>query len=225
MNRFVIFLLLLTVCFAQPHEEQGLPFGVPVTRFSVSGRDYLFESDPEKKNPKWVLEYLTINNLAKRANRAGIPFRIDPKVPVWAQTHAQDYTGTGYDRGHMSPADDNTQCKEAMEACLYMTNMAPQAPDVNRIVWLHFEEHVRRKLLSGDYLKCWVLSVPIYSSKSETLCDETWIPSMFGKSVLGVTKDGKFETTCWIVPNKQGLDQHKDYSVSEAEFERKAKMV
>ena len=53
-----------------------------------------------------------------------------------------DYTNTGYDRGHMVPAADADEPIEMSETFL-MTNMTPQLPSVNRVAWKNLEERVR----------------------------------------------------------------------------------
>lgn len=53
-----------------------------------------------------------------------------------------DYTNTGYDRGHMAAAANADDPIEMSETFL-MTNMTPQLPNVNRIVWKNIEERTR----------------------------------------------------------------------------------
>ena len=54
----------------------------------------------------------------------------------------EDYTNTGYDRGHMTPAADSNSDKQMSETFL-MTNMTPQLPSVNRVAWRLLEDRVR----------------------------------------------------------------------------------
>lgn len=53
-----------------------------------------------------------------------------------------DYTNTGYDRGHMVPAADADDPNEMSDTFL-MTNMTPQLPSVNRVAWKNLEDRVR----------------------------------------------------------------------------------
>ena len=57
---------------------------------------------------------------------------------------ADDYVGSGFDRGHLAPAADN-RCKGAdvMEESFFFTNMAPQYPGLNRGQWKNLEEWTR----------------------------------------------------------------------------------
>lgn len=54
----------------------------------------------------------------------------------------EDYTNSGYDRGHMTPAADSNSDKQMSETFL-MTNMTPQLPSVNRVAWRMLEDRVR----------------------------------------------------------------------------------
>jgi endonuclease G, mitochondrial len=67
-------------------------------------------------------------------------FKPDPAVAN-SPTPA-DYTNTGFDRGHMTPAADSANDTE-MSDTFFMTNMTPQYPNVNRIAWKALETAVR----------------------------------------------------------------------------------
>jgi len=59
--------------------------------------------------------------------------------------------GSGFDRGHLSPAADNV-CNGPviMAESFYFTNMAPQYPGLNRGQWKALEEHIRKLALTHD---------------------------------------------------------------------------
>ena len=67
-------------------------------------------------------------------------FKPDPAVAN--SPTPDDYTNTGFDRGHMTPAADSSNPTQ-MSDTFYMTNMTPQYPNVNRIAWKTLEEKVR----------------------------------------------------------------------------------
>lgn len=67
-------------------------------------------------------------------------FRADKRIAD-SPTPA-DYTNTGYDRGHMAAAANADDPIEMSETFL-MTNMTPQLPNVNRVVWKNIEERTR----------------------------------------------------------------------------------
>lgn len=79
-------------------------------------------------------------------------FRADKRVADAATP--EDYTNSGYDRGHMVPAADADAPNEMSDTFL-MTNMTPQLPSVNRVAWKNLEERVRstpfKYVVTGAY--------------------------------------------------------------------------
>ena len=53
------------------------------------------------------------------ANRKHSKFKPDPSVPVMFSAHNSDYLGSGWSRGHMSPAGDSKQSQVLCYARLY----------------------------------------------------------------------------------------------------------
>jgi len=68
----------------------------------------------------------------------------------------KDYTGSGFDRGHMAPAADN-QCSgpDAMKECFYFSNMTPQYGSLNRGDWKTLEMRTRELAQSQDSVRIW----------------------------------------------------------------------
>lgn len=64
---------------------------------------------------------------------------------------AEDYVGSGFDRGHLAPAADN-RCggADVMEESFFFTNMAPQYPGLNRGQWKNLEEWTRYLATQND---------------------------------------------------------------------------
>jgi endonuclease G len=90
----------------------------------------------------YAVEHIVPANLVKNAPRKD-DFREDPEVPAQHRQTLADYTGMGYDRGHVAPAADMTFNAQAMSESFYLTNMMPQVPGNNRGIWKYLEENVR----------------------------------------------------------------------------------
>lgn len=75
---------------------------------------------------------------------------------------ANDYTKSGFDRGHMAPAADN-QCsgKDAMTESFYFSNMVPQYGQLNRGDWKSLEMQTRELAKSLDSVKVWTGSIGV----------------------------------------------------------------
>lgn len=114
-----------------PEDIQGIP--LDYTAMSMS-------FNPELHVPNYVVWELTrdeVNGDVGRMNN----FQADPDVESSATT--ADYKGSGYDRGHMMPAADAKYSPEAMVESFYLTNICPQAPQLNQGSWKTLEEKCR----------------------------------------------------------------------------------
>ena len=67
-------------------------------------------------------------------------FRGDARVRPMVKP--QEYYGSGYDKGHLVPADD-ANTPEEMHSTFLMTNMTPQNPKLNRGSWRQLEMKTR----------------------------------------------------------------------------------
>ncbi|XP_060755786.1 endonuclease domain-containing 1 protein-like [Neoarius graeffei] len=61
-----------------------------------------------------------------------------------SQALNDDYSNTGYDRGHLNP--NSFQCEDGREATFTLTNSAPMDACFNRVHWKQWEQEVRRTL-------------------------------------------------------------------------------
>lgn len=78
-------------------------------------------------------------------------FRPDPALPAgWYQVLDNDYSGSGYDRGHMTPSGDRTRSVADNSATFLMTNIVPQLADNNQGPWNDFENYCRSLAQSGN---------------------------------------------------------------------------
>ena len=67
-------------------------------------------------------------------------FFIDQNVPAECQQKTANAYGHGYDRGHQVPANHLDSSEAAIKATNSMTNILPQAANMNRGAWLQTEE-------------------------------------------------------------------------------------
>ena len=68
--------------------------------------------------------------------------------PDWYRVQSFDFTGSGFDRGHMVPnADRDKETSIPInQATFLMTNMLAQAPDNNQGPWAALENYLRTLL-------------------------------------------------------------------------------
>jgi endonuclease G len=140
-------------------ENSPLYWGNPSDsiRDPAASQNYLIEKkqfticyNSQSLTPNWVAWHLAASDLGE-ADRAD-SFRPDPELPKeWYAVRKNDYKFTyyGFDRGHICPSADRTATTEDNSITFLMTNMVPQAPDNNRIVWVALEKYERELVLAG----------------------------------------------------------------------------
>ena len=112
---------------------------------------YALSYDRDRGDPNWVSWHLSADWLgsAPRQN----DFRADTTLPAgWYRVQGTDYSGSGYDRGHMCPSADRTLTVADNSATFLMTNMIPQAPDNNQGPWAALESYCRSLVGAGNEL-------------------------------------------------------------------------
>lgn len=225
----------------QGHAENSpLFFGNPSDSIAdtAAAENYLMEKpqfticyNSETLNPNWVAWHLAASDLGE-ADRADT-FRPDTELPAgWYAVRKNDYKFTyyGFDRGHICPSADRTANTEDNSMTFLMTNMVPQAPDNNRIVWVALEKFEREQVLAGK--EAYIFAGPYGKGGSGdkgyfeeipvTLKDGTElsivVPSHTWKIILFMpegendferaTRSGQTEIIAVNVPNEKGCGKN-----------------
>lgn len=116
----------------------------------------------------------------------------DPRVPD--SPKPQDYTKSGWDRGHLSAASNTSYPKTIQESFL-MTNIAPQSAELNRGLWKTLEGYAK---LRGHHQKVLVISGTYFEScYTPKWFNNIAIPDGFWK-VIAI--EGR-EPLAWKFPN------------------------
>lgn len=103
---------------------------------------YALAYDGSAGEPRWVSWRVTAADLGTAPRKRD--FDPDATLPAGfdaVTTHV--YNGSGFDRGHLCPHSDRAASVEMSYATFVMTNIIPQAPNVNRKAWAQFEEYCR----------------------------------------------------------------------------------
>jgi len=104
-----------------------------------------------KHEPNWVSWHVGSSDLGSTARQDD--FRADTTLPSgWYQVTASEFSGSGFDRGHMCPSADRTSTVANNSATFLMSNMIPQAPNNNEITWANLEEYSRSLVSAGNEL-------------------------------------------------------------------------
>ena len=143
-------------------------------------------------NPLWVEYALTPvdENMPhlKRPNHFQTDWRSINRVDH------EDYTKSGYDRGHNAPnhAMSMLYGRYGQADSFLMTNVSPQKQKLNQQVWQRLEE-MELSFFAKNFGKVWVITGPIFSDNSERL-SSSWrvtIPRAFYKIYVTEETDSK----------------------------------
>ena len=145
---------------------------VEYTGFNVS-----FNAD--LRIPNYVVYELTRSEVQGEEPRSN-KFLCDERVKGCPTT--TDYTGSGYDRGHMAPAADMKWSKQAMKESFYLTNICPQNHSLNSGGWKRLEEKVRAWADRDSAII--VISGPLLDGPVSRLASGVAVPTGFFKVVL-----------------------------------------
>jgi endonuclease G len=101
--------------------------------------------------PNWASWDLTASDIGSSGRSPD--FITDTNLPSdFYEVITTDYSGSGYDRGHMCPSADRTDNVTDNDLVFLMSNIIPQAPNNNEGVWGNFEDYCRTLALSGNEL-------------------------------------------------------------------------
>jgi endonuclease G len=167
---------------------------------------------------EWAAYELTREELAVVVSR-GNNFRSDPSISTGSALPA-DYAKTGYDRGHLAPAADMRFDAQAMSESFFMSNMAPQTPELNRRVWKNAEDMTRS--LAREYGRAWVVSGPVLERDDYNTIGQSAVsvPDYFYKAILFPIEEAPgYAAAAFIMPNHGPSKNHLDYLVSVDEIE------
>jgi endonuclease G len=148
-------------------------------------------------------------------------FYLDPHVPSRCQqtsTSSYKHPGTRYDRGHLVPANHLDYSKTAIRQSNYMTNVLPQAANMNRGAWLQTEEIIE---CYRDIDELLVIGGVIWGNNP---ADDFFLkshgvrtPDAFWKVIIREER-----VIAWIIPNSQQATRKRldEYLVTVEHLER-----
>lgn len=210
-------------------KESPSPINIPATKLlTVKIPDYL---DSQMKDyegftvsfneynhtPNYVAWELTASETDGPHARKGSKFRWDSDIDG-CPDH-DDYTWSGFDRGHMIPAADCKYSAQAMKDCFYMTNICPQNHSLNTGGWKKLEEACRDWALR--YNAIIIIAGPIYKNTDSQFIGEAEVrvPSGFFKVILDAHSTQP-KAIGFVYPNTSAPGEIYSYSMSVRSVEK-----
>ncbi len=158
--------------------------------------------------PDWVAWELTSDETRGHLSRDGYNFSWEPDTER-PKSAREDYSNSGWDKGHMAPAADMNWSDQTMKECFYLSNICPQDHEMNSGDWEYIESACRR--FARQYGKVWIVCGPIYDSTPYRTIgrDKVAIPDRFFKAMLIRKQDGQYSAIAFVMPNK--AEHHDPY--------------
>lgn len=199
---------------------------------------FVLSYNESKGTPNWVSWHLSTDYLGDAPRRKR--FVADDLLPEdFTHISHDDYTGSGFQRGHMCPHSDRAANKEMSYATFVMTNIVPQSSACNEGSWESLESYCRY-LVAEKGRDLFIVAGPIGrggegdDGRKEAIAGgKVTVPSKVFKVIMVVEdpEDGSRPAT-WvngntrliavIMPNDMGVewDNWPQYRVPVAQVER-----
>lgn len=199
--------------YIEDMELPANPEGLPLTRHT--GFTLLY--DEQHEQPVWVAYHLTQQELYGTSSRKD-NFRSDASIPTESAT-LSDYSGSGYDRGHLIPAADLSWSEEAMSDSFYLSNMSPQEPQFNRGIWSSLEATVRN--FADTEREIYVVTGPILTDGPYKTIgkNKVTVPKHYYKVILDYAEPD-FKAIGFVLPNEASGERLESFATTVNEVEQ-----
>ncbi|MEO7675042.1 MAG: DNA/RNA non-specific endonuclease [Pyrinomonadaceae bacterium] len=207
----------------RPSVQPGLPpsvhlaFGNPSNattdaankdNFLVVGDGSAFSYNNSRGTINWISWKTTRADLGDSIPRPD--FRPDPRLPAnFLRIGYYDYSGNGYDRGHMVPSADRFADASLNEETFLMTNIVPQTGALNRYPWEKLESYSRSQARRGSD----VYTIAGLYGNQGTLKQKVTVPTNCWKIIIFMPRGGTIESIgprtriiAVDMPNKDGIE-------------------
>lgn len=210
-----------------------LPFGNPSNagadpdNYLLVHRSHTLSYNNSRGTLNWIAWRTTSADLGEKRERSR--FEEDRSLPNgFRRVQYFDYSGSGYDRGHMVPAADRFADESLMEETFLMTNIVPQTGDLNQFPWNKLEMYARGIARNGSDLytlagvygekgrlrgkvavptNCWKV-IAIIPRGQTNITGSTRIIAVDMPNIDGIENENwqRYQTTVREIEQKTGLD-------------------
>lgn len=228
LRLFFSIILTLTplTLFAQGHRgEYELPLdksllelpAIEKTDVILVYSGFVVNYNTEHLIPNWVAYELTADEVDGDVPRA-TGFSMDLSYKD-RQAMREDYSNTGWDKGHMAPSADMKWSKAAMTESFHLTNICPQNHELNGRDWHVLENRVRS--WARQFGHVWVVCGPIVKEQRYGTIGEQGVvvPDQFFKALLRQDENGTYQTIAFVFDNDSSRQPLKDAMITVGSLE------
>jgi endonuclease G len=180
-------------------------------RIVLVHQDYVICYDTVIHLPLWT-SYLLTKDWADDTRTRADCFRDDPRIfPDGNQKTCSYYSGSGYNRGHISPRNDFNRSASAMQNTYIFSNIVPQKAPHNQSTWRYTEAYVNE--LAEELDSIFVVTGILFDYDGNAMPDDRDsiptisedrplpIPSHFYKIVVKPYSETEMNSLAFIVPH------------------------
>lgn len=195
--------IFLSVAEIEESEATHLRFGRPACARYLFQRESVVCYDQEQRVGLWAIYRLRRGDLVSRERRNS--FRTDPRLTVEETARCRDYRSSGWDRGHGVAREDMNRTFRAQSYTFYLSNMTPQAAELNQGLWRWLEEAVRA--WARKFREVHVMTGAVFDSQSprHVPSGRVGIPDRYYKIVLRMEGGGLVSLAIMLPNQEQGL--------------------
>lgn len=194
------------------YAARHLRIGKPQAVYERVREGYVLAQDARLKIPLWVQYELSPNELHGPAERTD-DFRPDTSIPFGCRAELQDYSSSGFDRGHMAPAEDMDRSRSVMSESFLLSNMGPQVGiGFNRHIWAYLEAAVRGWVEQRGTLT--IITGPVFAVDNGQVNhkvigkNHVAVPTHFYKVVVDAKDLSNVEALAFMLPNEKLSGRH-----------------
>jgi endonuclease G len=196
--------------------EIGFSQNIEIPRIDSSGQfvqhsAYSLSFNSQYMVANWSAYMLTRDRTVSLYSRSDV-YLVDPLV-TGGTADAADYSGSGYDRGHLTPAADMEWDSTANIESFYYSNMTPQNASFNRGIMVRLENQVRDWAAAYDTL--YVVTGPVLRPGLPTIGEHNvTVPELFFKVILDYNTGTTHKGIGFIMPNQGSTTAINQFAVS-----------
>ena len=211
---FIAVLSAAGFCFGLDHLDLGSP---GKSDKEVKRTGYALGYSEKYEQALWAQYRLTKEQVTNKNTVRTNDFKDDPDIPT-GSAKAKDYSKSGYDKGHLVPAEDMRYSDVTMRESFYMSNMSPQSSGFNRGVWKRLEKAVRRFAFAEGSIV--VVTGPIFDKYGgRTIGDGVAVPTAFYKVIYDETPPCKM--IAFLLPHESSQKDIKDFVCTVSKVEER----
>jgi len=228
------FLMIFSVIYSYEYfiaREKMTIYGVPESNDRSSfvrifrNDGFMLGYSDIRANPLWVIYKLSNSDQVQKLKRVK---NFSPDIRTLYLVNTQDYTNSGYDRGHLAPnyAISSLYGKNGQKSTFLMSNITPQNPNLNQHIWKKLEI-MEFDTFRHQFKELWVLTGPVFDKNISFLkgSRRIQVPDAFYKIYLGKDDSKTLKSFAVLIPqNVKKNAKIEDYIESIDSIEEQTKI-